>query len=603
MRALLLLIIFWVKCLALNAQSLIVNERTQKVEQFKTSSINQLTEFINANCQTEEEKLSAVYLWIGKNIKYDVDNYLKTKFSQYGPEKTMQKKTGLCYHYAELFSTLANQLKIPCIVISGYTKNAKEIIRKPIYEDHSWNIVRLNQQYFAIDITWGAGFLAKKENTKKLKYLFKTQLNSEYFLADPKLFIQTHYPALAAFQLLAQPISMEGFCRNMPDSPLNYQEKNIAECFDAALLAYKKENALFLEKEAALSYPENHFNRALDMRNVLAMHSELPEKEKSTLLKKIKNELRYFNSQNKKDYRSKVADLNKTSKIGLKQYSVLAKSATKLKKELYAADTTVFIGIENPRKIPELHLVKSNIIDLATLEKSMLQYQKSDEKLIDLEAELISNLVRDFNTNQEKIKKTSTEFLQNIGQVESNYFHKIVQEINSTDSLIKINKLQINALEKTPEYISQQKNYWKNNALIIEKTSNISEKIYTEALTLYTCINSLSALDSLPQNKISPEMEQLKAQYDFYLVNSSAAVQSLSFRMKRVFDIYDQMVQYAISDWQNHLNFKMKLEELLLHLEQDPTKHKRFCIKVVAIRKKEFYQKMKKYEKLAQQML
>ena len=69
--------------------------------------------------------------------------------------------------------------------------------------NHEYNIIKLDNKYYPIDCTWGSGNIEKKR--------FKKKLNEFYFLANPELLINTHFPANDMWQLTKRKYTLQEF--------------------------------------------------------------------------------------------------------------------------------------------------------------------------------------------------------------------------------------------------------------------------------------------------------------------------------------------------------------------------------------------------------
>jgi hypothetical protein len=52
----------------------------------------------------------------------------------------------VCLGYAKSMQYLLNELGVPCTVVEGYAATG---------DPHAWNLVRINQAYYYVDVTWG----------------------------------------------------------------------------------------------------------------------------------------------------------------------------------------------------------------------------------------------------------------------------------------------------------------------------------------------------------------------------------------------------------------------------------------------------------------
>ncbi len=90
----------------------------------------------------------ALYDWLIRNVSYDQSHYSKkgaprTSYEPYGP---LVKGKGVCLGYAETFRLLMDMAGIECITVTGAAFGNRE--------NHAWNMVRLNGEWYCADPTW-----------------------------------------------------------------------------------------------------------------------------------------------------------------------------------------------------------------------------------------------------------------------------------------------------------------------------------------------------------------------------------------------------------------------------------------------------------------
>ncbi len=98
---------------------------------------------------TDFEKEIAIHDYIAGNSRYD-NNYEKGKVpkdanTSYG---VLINGTGVCGGYASAMNKLLKAAGIESIIITG------EAGEKGKYEPHAWNLVKLDGEYYHIDVTW-----------------------------------------------------------------------------------------------------------------------------------------------------------------------------------------------------------------------------------------------------------------------------------------------------------------------------------------------------------------------------------------------------------------------------------------------------------------
>ena len=100
---------------------------------------------------TDYDKEYALYVWLTGNVNYDKTHYEKkgaprTSYQPYGP--LIQGK-GVCLGYATTFQLLMDMADIECITVTGAAFQCRE--------NHAWNMVKLNGEWYCVDPTWDYG--------------------------------------------------------------------------------------------------------------------------------------------------------------------------------------------------------------------------------------------------------------------------------------------------------------------------------------------------------------------------------------------------------------------------------------------------------------
>ena len=102
-----------------------------------------LADEICAGCNTDEEKVQAIYYWIIDNFEYDYDYHA---FIQYFDiRKTLRTHKGVCYDFSNLFAALCRNQNIPCYVVDGAPYDSSA--------NHTWNRVYFNGSWWNVDVT------------------------------------------------------------------------------------------------------------------------------------------------------------------------------------------------------------------------------------------------------------------------------------------------------------------------------------------------------------------------------------------------------------------------------------------------------------------
>jgi len=162
----------------------------------------EIAKYLTRNITSPTDKARAIYIWIAQNIKYDLAklNSNSTYFnSQELVDDVLQNRKGVCANYAQLFHSCCQSVGIQSYVINGYTKQDGKIANI----SHAWNAVKIDKQFYCIDVTWAAGYL----DGGKYVHTFRV----EYFLISPTEFVKTHMPFDPIWQFSNNPISHKDF--------------------------------------------------------------------------------------------------------------------------------------------------------------------------------------------------------------------------------------------------------------------------------------------------------------------------------------------------------------------------------------------------------
>lgn len=92
------------------------------------------------------EKGRRIHNWLVKNTQYDDSEMAQNKFNIYG---VLHDQKAVCEGYARTFKYLMECVGVPCLLVSGTGTNSQGVT-----QDHAWNYVLINSQWYAVDVTW-----------------------------------------------------------------------------------------------------------------------------------------------------------------------------------------------------------------------------------------------------------------------------------------------------------------------------------------------------------------------------------------------------------------------------------------------------------------
>lgn len=150
------------------------------VERANTQIELRANELVSSTNGTDEEKIKRIHDWMVNEISYaEEGNQNDNSYDVYGG---LLEKNAVCEGYARTFKLLMDQLEIPCLLVAGTATNSNGET-----ESHAWNMVSLNNTWYAVDVTWddpiivGGGMLSEER-----RYT--------YYLKGSNEFYQTHTP-------------------------------------------------------------------------------------------------------------------------------------------------------------------------------------------------------------------------------------------------------------------------------------------------------------------------------------------------------------------------------------------------------------------------
>ena len=116
------------------------NDTIKNINQNKELFENEVNKIVNeANkLPTDYDKEKYVYMALINKVDYD-----KTALYNQSAYSALVMNKSVCAGYTRAFQLIMQKLRIPTYFVLGYAK-----------EDHAWNIVKLNGEYYNVDLTW-----------------------------------------------------------------------------------------------------------------------------------------------------------------------------------------------------------------------------------------------------------------------------------------------------------------------------------------------------------------------------------------------------------------------------------------------------------------
>lgn len=194
-----------------------IDKHALKTPKSIEKDLPKLVGYLSQKTSNDFEKVRSFYTWLANKIDYD-NAAVKpgAKRINHSNQDVLNRKKAVCQGYSNLFKEMCRLSKIPCEVVPGYPKTPLDTPPDLNKANHTWNVVLLEEKWYLLDVTWGAG----NDNN----------FLEEYFLTTPKTFVLDHLPNDPMWQLLDCPISAEDFKKN--GETLLKQIQNQETCFN-----------------------------------------------------------------------------------------------------------------------------------------------------------------------------------------------------------------------------------------------------------------------------------------------------------------------------------------------------------------------------------
>ena len=235
--------------------------------------IDKLVSYLQQAAGNKKEIVKTFSYWIMQNISYDIEGFLNGVYNTNGVAGTLATKKGVCQDYSELFKAMCDRVGIPCYLIAGYAKAFDYKPGKKFEKaNHSWNLIKLEDKYYLLDLTWSSGYVQYVDDN--WHYYLKPDV-SQLFTA-PEIFVEKHLPADPQWQLLSHPVSMNAFMSysNHQDmlantsGYLNYADSiRQFEQLDKNSQDLKSTDNAFNFYPVLADYAYHYYNRAVDLGN------------------------------------------------------------------------------------------------------------------------------------------------------------------------------------------------------------------------------------------------------------------------------------------------------------------------------------------------
>lgn len=173
------------------------------------AEIDSLVILLTGGLRKDIDKVRSVFIWIANNITYDLERFNERKRE---PAITTQKdqtqaaqivfetRLALCEGYSNLLKYMCNTAGVQAEIVEGIGRPQEKT-----FDMHGWNAVKIDNEWYLLDVTWAAGGISEKNNS------FVKKFDNKFYLLSTGEFIKSHYPFDPMWQLLFNPITKADF--------------------------------------------------------------------------------------------------------------------------------------------------------------------------------------------------------------------------------------------------------------------------------------------------------------------------------------------------------------------------------------------------------
>ena len=122
--------------------------------------------------KTTKDQIRIVHDYLVDTIEYDGDAGSNI-YNIYG---ALVSRKSVCEGYARTFKYILDDLGIPCIIVCGVGTNTNGETEK-----HAWNYVYLNNNWYAVDVTWDDPIITGGKMNDTIKYAYFLKGSEEFF--------------------------------------------------------------------------------------------------------------------------------------------------------------------------------------------------------------------------------------------------------------------------------------------------------------------------------------------------------------------------------------------------------------------------------------
>ncbi len=214
---------------------------TEQQEKAVDEKVESVLASLDLEGKSDYEKIEAIHDWLRDNCEYDYDNLNNKEYTlKFTAYAALINGTAVCQGYANALYRLLLEAGIDCRIVTGQLQGG----------EHAWNIIRLGDRYYFVDVTNDRGhnrFLKGLDDLSSLKMVINDQFTTIGFLSE--------YPiSRTAYEKPADPTDPDD-----PDDPVEPAEVRFdvtaadGSSFDSIIIVDETTGAVIMADELTLS--------------------------------------------------------------------------------------------------------------------------------------------------------------------------------------------------------------------------------------------------------------------------------------------------------------------------------------------------------------
>lgn len=126
---------------------------TKAQEDTFKSKANGVINSLKLSKLSDYEKFRLIYSYIAENVTYDYEHLNDESYTiKQSAYAALINGTSVCQGYSSLLYYMANKAGLDCRIVVGTALN-----KDGVAENHSWNLVKIEDKYYYVDVTWDSG--------------------------------------------------------------------------------------------------------------------------------------------------------------------------------------------------------------------------------------------------------------------------------------------------------------------------------------------------------------------------------------------------------------------------------------------------------------